>query len=70
MFLDPSATTPTSGFGDQSQDEDFVDKPAFIVIVVLGGGALATTTVVIIIIAICVYCTKAKNDKRKKHSGT
>ena len=71
VFLGPSPTTPTSGFGDQSQDEDFVDKPAFIVIVVLGGGALAITTVVmIIIIATCVYYTKTKNNNRQEHSGT
>ena len=70
FYIGPSPTTPTSVPGDQSKDEDFVEKPAFIVIVVLGGGVVVTIPVVIIVIAVCCYYNKTKNNRRKKHSGT
>ena len=65
MFVGP--TTPE----DQShtQDEDFINKPIFIVVVVVGGGAVAAVLVVIIIIAMCCWHTKTTSNGRKNQSG-
>jgi len=47
--------------GSRNDDEDFVDKPAFIVIVVFSGVAMAIAFTVVLIITIYI--------KRKNHPG-
>ena len=62
--------TSTGGTSDIDEDEDFVDRPVFIVIVVLGGVGVvvAVAIAVIVITAVSRYhINKSNNERRRPH---
>ena len=63
----------TSTGGTSDEDEDFVDRPVFIVIVVLGGvGVVVAVAIAVIVITVVSrhHTNKSNSKTREPHTGT
>ena len=66
MFIVGFAST----YGPSDEDEDFVDRPVFIVIVVLGGVGVVVAVAIAVIVITAVsrhHINKSNNERRRPH---
>ena len=69
MFIVGFASTD----GPSDEDEDFVDRPVFIVVVVLGGvGVVVAVAIAVVVITVVSrhHTNKSNNKRREPHTGT